>query len=224
MGHTYLTVAEPATAEFVVQGSEFIGHVRPADSVDAAEAFVDAIGEEYADATHNVPAYRVRVGGTGSGAGTDTGAGAEMDDVDVSADSGFLREYSSDDGEPSGSAGKPALNVLTQQELENCAVVVTRYYGGTNLGVGGLVRAYSRAVKEAVEEAGIVEERPHETVSIGVEYDDSGTVRGILESEGYEFEADYQASVSFEVRVPLAETDAFRDRLRSATSGRVDLE
>ncbi|WP_226482152.1 IMPACT family protein [Natrinema amylolyticum] len=205
MSRAYRTVAEPATAEFVVQGSEFIGHVRPVESVDAAEAFVDAVREEYADATHNVPAYRVRTG-------------------DEETDGHFLREYSSDDGEPSGSAGKPALNVLTQQDLENCAVVVTRYYGGTNLGVGGLVRAYSRAVKEGVEAAGIVEERPHERVGITVEYDDSGTVRSILESEGYEFEADYEAAVSFDVRVPVAEGDALRDRVRSATSGRADLE
>jgi len=202
VSRAYRTVAGPATAEFVVQGSEFIGHVRPIDTVDAAEAFVDAVSEEYADATHNVPAYRVR----------------------ADADGEFLREYSSDAGEPSGSAGKPALNVLAQQDLENCAVVVTRYYGGTNLGVGGLVRAYSRAVKEAVEAAGIVEERPHEQVTITVAYDDSGTVRSILESEGYEFDADYQTEVSFDVRVPLAESEALRDRLRSATSGRVTLE
>ncbi|NUC73950.1 YigZ family protein [Haloterrigena sp. SYSU A558-1] len=215
MSRSYRTVARAATADFVVQGSEFVGRVRPVDSVDAAESFVDAVSEEYADATHNVPAYRVRVGdGADSGGNGENAAGAGY----------FLREYSSDDGEPSGSAGKPALNVLTQQEIENCAVVVTRYYGGTNLGVGGLVRAYSRAVKEAVEAAGVVEERPHEGVSITVEYDDSGTVRGILESEGYEFEADYQEDVSFDVRVPLEEADAFRDRLRSATSGRADLE
>ncbi|ARS89810.1 IMPACT family protein [Natrarchaeobaculum aegyptiacum] len=201
MSGTYQTLEGPATASFAVQGSEFIGHARPADSVAAAESFVDAVSEEYADATHNVPAYRVR----------------------ADADGDLLREYSSDAGEPSGSAGKPALNVLAQQDIENCAVVVTRYYGGTNLGVGGLVRAYSRAVKEAVEEAGIVEERPHERVAITVAYDDSGTVRGILESEGLEFDADYEAEVSFEVRVPLAESDALRDRLRSATSGRVDL-
>jgi len=200
----YRTVADAATAEFVVQGSEFIGHVRPVDSVDAAEAFIDAVNDEYADATHNVPAYRVRTGDDGEGY--------------------FLREYSSDEGEPSGSAGKPALNVLTQQELENCAVVVTRYYGGTNLGVGGLVRAYSRAVKEAVEAAGVVEEWPHEQLGITVDYDDSGTVRSILESEGYEFDADYEAQVSFDVRVPRTEAEALRDRLRSATSGRVDLE
>ncbi|WP_254532146.1 IMPACT family protein [Natrinema gelatinilyticum] len=202
MSGAYRTVAEPATAEFVVQGSEFIGHVRPVDSVSAADEFVDAVRAEYADATHNVPAYRVR----------------------TDADGDFLREYASDEGEPSGSAGKPALNVLTKRNLENCAVVVTRYYGGTNLGIGGLVRAYSRAVKEAVERAGIVEERPHEQVSITVEYNDSGTVRSILESEGYEFDADYAATVAFDVRVPVAEGDALRDRLRSATSGRVDLE
>ncbi|MFC4540724.1 IMPACT family protein [Halosolutus amylolyticus] len=200
MSETYRTVAASATAQFVVQGSEFIGHVHPVDSVADAEAFVDAIAAEYDDATHNVPAYRVRVDGD------------------------MLREYSSDAGEPTGSAGKPALNVLTQQEIENCAVVVTRYYGGTNLGVGGLVRAYSRAVKEAVEAAGVVEERPHERVSITVAYDDSGTVRSILESEGYEFEAEYEAEVFFDVRVPVAAADDLRDRLRSATSGRVDLE
>ncbi|APW97278.1 hypothetical protein CHINAEXTREME_05600 [Halobiforma lacisalsi AJ5] len=197
----YWTVADPATAEFVVQGSEFLGHVRPVDSVEAAESFVDAVRAEYDDATHNVPAYRVRADPAGE----------------------LLREYSSDDGEPSGSAGKPALNVLTQRDLENCAVVVTRYYGGTNLGVGGLIRAYSKAVKDAVDAAGVVEERPHETVTVTVEYDDSGTVRGVLESEGYEFEADYEADVTFHVRVPIAEAEGLRDRLRSATSGRADL-
>jgi uncharacterized YigZ family protein len=202
VSRTYRTVAEPATAEFVVRGSEFVGRVRPVESVADAEAFVDAVRETCADATHNVPAYRVR----------------------ADADGDLLREYSSDDGEPSGSAGKPALNVLTQRDLENCAAVVTRYYGGTNLGVGGLVRAYSRAVKDAVENAGVVEQRPHERVAITVAYDDSGTVRSVLESEGYEFEADYGAEVSFEVRVPVADAAALRDRIRSATSGRADLE
>ncbi len=202
MSETFRTVTEPATASFVVQGSEFLGHVRPVDSTEEAEAFVEEVREEYADATHNVPAYRVRTGSDGQ----------------------FLREYSSDDGEPSGSAGKPALNVLTQRDLENVAVVVTRYYGGTNLGVGGLVRAYSRAVTTGVDEAGVIEERPHDRVEVTVEYDDSGTVRGILESEDYEFDADYDTRVHFSVRVPLAEAEAFRDRLRSATGGRADLE
>ncbi|MFC3959640.1 IMPACT family protein [Halovivax cerinus] len=199
---SYTTVAEPATASFEIQGSEFLGHVRPVESVEAADTFVDEVRETYADATHNVPAYRVR----------------------TDPDGEFLREYSSDDGEPSGSAGKPALSVLQGQALENVAVVVTRYYGGTNLGVGGLVRAYSRAVKDAVDAAGVVERRPHERVAIGVDYDDSGTVRGIIESEGYDFDAAYAEAVTFDVAVPVPEADDFRDRLRSATSGRVDIE
>jgi uncharacterized YigZ family protein len=196
-GDTYLTVAGPARASFTVQGSEFIGHIGPAESVDAAESFVDEIRAEYDDATHNVPAYRVR------------------------ADP--FREWSSDDGEPSGSAGKPALNVLQGQDVENVAVVVTRYYGGTNLGVGGLVGAYGQSVKDALDAAGVVEERPHEAVAVTVEYDDSGTVRGILESADCEFDADYAERVSFDVRVPVSEAEALRDRLRSATSGRVEL-
>ena len=197
MSEEYRTVAGRGQARFEVQGSEFIGHVAPAETVEAAEEFVAAIREQFPDATHNVPAYRVR------------------------ADP--FREYQSDDGEPSGSSGKPALNVLTQREIENVVAVVTRYYGGTNLGVGGLARSYSQAVKEGIDDAGVVTERPHERFSIETEYDDSGTVRGILESEGVEFEAEYDATVSFEVRVPEDEANALRDRIRSATSGRADI-
>ena len=193
----YRTVAGRGESRFVVQGSEFLGHVDRAETVEEAESFVEAVRAEYDDATHNVPAYRVR------------------------ADP--LREYSNDDGEPSGSAGKPLLNVLQGEDVENVVAVVTRYYGGTNLGVGGLVRAYSRAVKDALADAGTIEERPHERIALTVEYDDSGTVRGILESEGVEFEADYGESVAFDVRVPVAEAAALKDRLRSATSGRVDI-
>ena len=198
MTESYRTVAGRGEARFEVRGSEFIGHVAPAATVEAAEAFVERVGEEYADATHNVPAYRVR------------------------ADP--FREYSSDAGEPSGSAGGPALNVLQQREIENVVAVVTRYYGGTNLGVGGLARSYSRAVRDAVDAAGVVEEVPHERFAVTVAYDDSGSVRGLLESAGVEFEADYEADVTFAVRVPTDEGSALRDRIRSATSGRADIE
>lgn len=194
----YLTVDRRASTAFEVRGSEFIGHIAPVETIGNAESFVEAIEHEYDDATHNVPAYRVR------------------------ADP--LREWSSDDGEPAGSAGKPALNVLQQEAIENVAVVVTRHYGGTNLGVGGLARAYSRAVKDVLDAAGVVEERPHERVSVTVDYDDSGTVRGILESVGVEFEADYDERVAFDVRVPVEEAPTLRDRLRSATSGRAEIQ
>ncbi|MFB6296293.1 MAG: YigZ family protein [Halobacteriales archaeon] len=204
MSDTYRTVEGRGESAFEVRGSEFIGHARPARSVEDAEAFVAAVEEEYADATHNVPAYRVRVGdGTPSGH--------------------RLREYERDDSEPTGSAGDPALNVLVQRDVENVAAVVTRYYGGTNLGVGGLARAYSRAVTEAVDDAGVIEREPREEVVVTVAYDDSGTVRGILESAGVDFEAEYAERAQFEALVPTSAADDLRDRLRSATSGRAEV-
>ena len=197
MTDAFRTVAGRGQARFEISGSEFIGHVAPARSVDEAEEFITAISEEYADATHNVPAYRVR---------------AQP-----------LREWASDADEPSGSAGKPALNVLQQEDVENVVAVVTRYYGGTELGVGGLARAYSRGVKDALDDAGIVEEVSHERFSVTVEYDDSGSVRGILESADCEFEAAYEADVRFDVRAPETSAAGLRDRIRSATSGRATL-
>ncbi|MFC7205152.1 IMPACT family protein [Haloferax namakaokahaiae] len=210
MTTAYRTVSGRADARFEVQGSEFIGYISPAETVADAEAFIDEIEATHPDATHNVPAYRVPAGSASSSV---PGSGNVM-----------LREYQSDDGEPTGSSGKPALNVLVQQDIRNVVVVVTRYYGGTNLGVGGLARAYSRAVKEALDAAGVIEEIPHERFTATVEYDDSGSVRGILESTGVEFDADYDQQVSFDVRVPIEDADELRDRLRSATSGRVELE
>ncbi|MFW5938724.1 MAG: IMPACT family protein [Halanaeroarchaeum sp.] len=209
MSETYLTVAEPATATFEVRGSEFLGHVAPVDTVAAAEEFIDRVETEYDDATHNVPAYRVPAGET-----SDRRPGGEV----------MLREYSSDDGEPSGSAGKPALNVLQQRDIRNVVAVVTRYHGGPNLGVGGLARAYSRAVKDGVDEAGVVEERPHRQLVVETEYDDSGTVRGVIESSGVEFDADYGERVRFDLRVPISEVAEVVERLNSATSGRVDID
>ena len=192
------TLAGSGECRVSVRGSEFVGHATPVGSVAAAEAFCESVAADHPEASHSVPAYRVR------------------------ADP--FREYASDDGEPSGSAGDPMLSVLAGRELENVAVVVTRYFGGTELGVGGLVRAYSRATKSAVEAAGVVERRPHETFTVAVTYDDSGTVRSILESEGVEFEADYGETVAFEVRVPVADAEAVADRIRSGTGGRASFE
>jgi len=204
-GDAYRTLSTAGECAFEIRGSEFVGYAAPARGVDAAEAVVADRRERYDDASHTVPAYRVRVA---------PGRGGR----------GLLREYSSDDGEPSGSAGEPALNVLQGKDLENAVVVVTRYYGGTNLGVGGLVGAYSRAARDAVDDAGAVIERPHRRLRLAVGYDDSGTVRGILESAGVEFEADYAERVGFDVRVPVADVDGLLDRLRSATGGRVTVD
>ena len=198
MSETYRTVTGRGQTRFEVRGSEFLGHVAPADSVDAAETYIASVRDEYADATHNVPAYRVRADPLG--------------------------EWADDDGEPGGSAGDPALNVLVREEIENVVAVVTRYYGGTNLGVGGLARAYSRGVKRALDDAGVVEKRPRERFTVTVGYDDSGTVRGLLEGSPAEFDAEYGASVTFEVSTPVVEAETLRDRIQSATSGRARIE
>ncbi|WP_423750931.1 IMPACT family protein [Salinirarus marinus] len=206
MAEPVRTVAGPGEARFEVNGSTFVGLAGAARTVAEAEAFVEEVNAEYPDARHVVPAYRV-----------------PADEGRSGADEAMLREWCSDDGEPSGSSGKPALNVLVQQEIRNVVVAVVRYKSGPNLGVGGLARAYSRAVKEAVEDAGVVEKLPRERFAAAVEYGDSGTVRAVLESEDVEFDADYAEDVRFEIRVPVDEASALRDRLQSATSGRVDL-
>lgn len=193
------TVPARGQAAFTVQGSEFIGHVAPAQSIDEAEEIIADVQSEYHDATHNVPAYRVREGD-------------------------FLREYQSDEGEPAGSAGKPVLGVLEGKELKNVVAVVTRYYGGTNLGIGGLVSAYTRATKEAVADAGVVTEIPKTRVVVETAYDDLGTVNSIIESEGVAVTGDYGETVTFELLVPESAVADLLERLRSATSGRVDIQ
>lgn len=194
----YRTVAGCGTARLEDRGSTFVGHVATAESVEAAEVFVDAIQAEHPDATHAVPAYRVR------------------------ADP--LKEWESDDGEPAGSAGSPALTVLAREGLENVVAVVIRYYGGTELGVGGLARAYAGSVGAAVDDAGTTERRPRDRFQVTVGYDDSGSVRSVLESADVTFEAAYEAEVTFEIRVPSEEAPSLCDRIRSATGGRAAIE
>ncbi|MFB6103677.1 MAG: YigZ family protein [Halobacteriaceae archaeon] len=201
---SFHTVAGRGEAIVTVRGSRFHAQVAPAGSPEEADAFIETVRTEDPDATHHVPAYRVRV---------------------HSGDGGvFLREYQSDDGEPGGSAGPPALNVLQGQDLENVVVVVTRHYGGTNLGVGGLASAYSDAVAAAIADTSVVTDRPHVTVSITVDYDDSGTVRRRLESDGLDFHADYEERVTFTVEVPRSTADSVIDGIRSATSDRATID
>ena len=225
---SFRTVDGPGDAAFEVRGSEFLGYVAPATGVDDAESLLASVRSRHPDATHHVPAYRVPADGSGPGGTADGSERAvEADAVSTphaASGTGMLREYQSDDGEPTGSAGKPALNVLVQRDLRNVASVVVRYYGGTNLGVGGLARAYARAVTDAVDDAGVVDAVPHERFDVTVAYDDSGTVRGLLESGDVEFEAAYEAEVSFSVRAPVGEASGLRDRIRSATSGRATIE
>jgi uncharacterized YigZ family protein len=126
----YRTLARTHSTSIKVERSEFIAHGAFARDVDEARAFIAAIQQKYKDATHNCWAYR-----TGT--------------------PGPVTEYCSDAGEPSGTAGRPILSVIKSNDLHNCVIVVTRYFGGRKLGVPGLIKAYTRAAEQLVNEAGI---------------------------------------------------------------------
>ena len=125
---SYLTIEKATKTEYVVKHSRFITTIAPVQTNEEAVAFVASVRSEYSDATHNVYAYVLR--------------------------EGQMKRYS-DDGEPQGTAGMPVLDVLLKSGVTDCAVVVTRYFGGTLLGAGGLVRAYSKSAKMGVD-AGII--------------------------------------------------------------------
>lgn len=125
----YITVATTASTEIVEKKSRFIGHVAPVKTQEAALAFIELKKKEFKDASHNVFAFSIRENN--------------------------LKRFS-DDGEPQGTAGKPILSILENEAIIDCAIVVTRYFGGTLLGTGGLVRAYSLAAKEVLKVASII--------------------------------------------------------------------
>ena len=126
----YRTVGKSGEAELVIEKSQFISYAAPAATEEEALEFIQAIKKKHRDATHNVPAYVI----------------GENNDI----------QRFSDDGEPSGTAGVPMLEVLKKEDLRDTVLVVTRYFGGIKLGTGGLVRAYTKAAKLALEAAGIV--------------------------------------------------------------------
>ncbi len=192
------TVLEGASIEFTVRGSRFIGLVTSASNHETAEQIIEEVSDEHPDATHIVWAYRL-------------------------ADEPTI-ERCDDAGEPGGSAGEPVLSVLKSEQLLNVVAIVVRYYGGTNLGYGGLVRAYSRSVSHALKAAAIQTTVRTIRYHITTSYDDSGTVASVLESEDLEYEAVYEERVNYDVLIPVAKENRVLDRLKSATSGRVEVE
>ena len=159
----YRTIRAAASAEFVEKRSRFIGYISPVTTQQDAIAFIDSIKSKHWDATHNVPAYIIREGN--------------------------ICRFS-DDGEPQGTAGMPALNVLQKEELTDCVLVVTRYFGGILLGGGGLVRAYSHAAKIAVDAGGIVTRAECSIVKIRCDYTFYGRLASLIPEQGGIVEAE----------------------------------
>lgn len=184
----FLTLAAPASAELVEKKSRFIGYAAPVADEAAAQAFLQEIRSRHRDATHNCYAY-------------------QAGDNDQ-----FQR--SSDDGEPSGTAGRPILEVIRGRGLKNTAVVVTRYFGGILLGTGGLVRAYSAAAKAALAAAGLVSCQPAALYALTVDYANWQRLANFMQSSGWELKnTAFSDQVDVQFAAPLAQTDGLPRRL-----------
>lgn len=195
----FLLLVKGAEAELVEKKSRFIATVRPVTSEEEAVAFIDEMKKKYYDARHNCSAFVI-------------GSRAQV-------------TRSSDDGEPSGTAGRPMLEVLLGSGIRNIAVVVTRYFGGTLLGTGGLVRAYSGVVKEALELCETARQHFGVRFKIRTDYNTVGKIQYILASRNINVEDSvYAADVEMTVISPIEEYDRLCKELVEATSARVGLE
>lgn len=194
------TIAAPVERELVVRKSRFIAHVAPASSPEAADAVIAAVRKHRWDARHNCAAMV---------------AGLWADQA-----------RSSDDGEPSGTAGIPKLEVLRRRELTDIVAVVTRYFGGVKLGAGGLVRAYSTAVSEALDDARLVQRVALTAVRIDVPHADAGRFDNLLrewaQRSGASLgETTYGRLATLEVWAPADALARLHDEIAAASGGAI---
>ena len=191
----YKTVLEGGTGEIVEKKSRFIATVRPVKNEEEALAFLEEMRKKYWDARHNCYAYSI----------------------------GKNREFTrcSDDGEPSQTAGKPMLDVLMGEGLMDVCAVVTRYFGGTLLGTGGLVRAYSGAVKEGLANAQILEKKQGVRMEVITDYNGVGKIQYLAAQEGIDtLDSQYTDKVLFIFLVPGEQEESFKAKLVESTNGR----
>jgi len=196
----YPVPAHEIRRELTVANSRFISSLSPAFSVEEAKAFILRIKAEFPDASHNVPLYIIGHG-----------------DSETS--------HCSDGGEPSGTAGRPGLAVLRGSGMGDVAVVVTRYFGGTKLGTGGLVRAYSEAVRLVVESVPRAEKVLTHTVMLVFPYTYLERVRLLVASlAGSVLDEEFAADVTLTARITVEKLPAFQASLSDLTKGKVQAE
>ncbi len=194
----YYIPTDMSVAEFTEKRSRFIGQVCPVESEEEARSFIDSVKKEYYDARHNCWCYLIREGG--------------------------IVRYS-DDGEPQGTAGQPMLEVFQRAGVTNLVCVVTRYFGGILLGTGGLVRAYTKSAKDALEAAGISVVRRWVMEELPCAYNQFELVRReVLAVDGVIEDTEYGADVRLSVLIPEERTAAFEKRMVEVTAGTVKPE
>ncbi|MEX2948207.1 YigZ family protein [Staphylococcus warneri] len=193
-----ITIKEEHTIENTINKSRFISHIKPVASEDEAKAFINEVKSQHKDATHNCSAYTV---------------GPEMN-----------IQKANDDGEPSGTAGVPMLEILKKLELHDVCVVVTRYFGGIKLGGGGLIRAYSSAVRDVIYDIGRVELRAAIPITVTLNYDQTGKFEYELGSANFMLRNQfYTDKVSYQIDVVETEYDDFIAFLNRTTAGNYEL-
>lgn len=199
MVEQYKTVYEGGTGEIVEKKSRFIANVRPVETEEEALAFIEEMKKKYWDARHNCSAYIL---------------GERQEQMRCS-----------DDGEPSQTAGKPMMDVLDGAGLTNTAVVVTRYFGGTLLGTGGLVRAYSAAVQEGLKNSRIITKYWGTELLVGTDYNGIGKLQYLFGQWQIPIlDAEYTDQVQFTVLVPVSRVQEIRKAVTEATSGQASME
>jgi uncharacterized YigZ family protein len=197
----YLTPAAVHRVEEAIKRSRFITTLAPAPTLAAARAFIADVRAEFSDATHNCWAYVIGPPGSTSQVGL------------------------SDDGEPHGSAGRPMLTVLLHAGVGDIAAVVTRYFGGTLLGVGGLVRAYSGGVQLGLATLPTVERVPTALLDVVIDYTAITPFQRLApEFEAVILEQDFSLDASYRVRVPLSQVGAFNAAIAELTNGQALVE
>ena len=200
MSKRYPIPASETRTEIEVKNSRFIATAAPVFSVDEAKAFIKRIKQEFSDATHNVPAFVVGFGPA-------------------------VTAHCNDDGEPSGTAGRPALAVLQGSGLGDVAVVVTRYFGGTKLGTGGLVRAYGDAVKAVLAELPRAEKVPTHTVLLALPYNLFERVKLLVAAwNGRILDETFAADITLTIQFVVDKFPSFQEALTELSHGSLEAE
>ena len=195
----YKTVLEGGVGEIIEKKSRFIATVRPVRNEEEALAFLEEMRKKYWDARHNCYAYSI----------------------------GMNREYTrcSDDGEPSGTAGRPLLDVILGEDIYNVAVVVTRYFGGVLLGTGGLVRAYSKAVQEGLAASRVILKKKGISMKITTDYTGIGKIQYIAgERKLPILDSEYTEKVMMKLLVPVQDVESVQKAITEGTNGRAVIE
>lgn len=190
-------VYEGGEGELIEKKSRFIATVRPVETEEEALEFIAAMKKKYWNATHNCFAFVI----------------GENQDL----------QRCSDDGEPQGTAGRPMLDVLLGEEIHNAAVVVTRYFGGTLLGTGGLVRAYSKSVQEGLRASKVIEKKIGALLAVRTDYNGLGKVQYLLGQRGLTITgSEYTDIVEIETLVPQAQIQELKEAITEGTNGRAE--